>query len=119
MKTILLIFIFAFSLKADYLVKYETIDNNIIPSTFAYCATDYYFTSSNLISVTSTGITSINIRGISNLSFLDGYQYINGSCRPKTTNYNNLGLTENQYNFLMALSGVLIGSLILFFIIGL
>jgi hypothetical protein len=118
MKTILLIFIISLSLKADYLVKYETVNSTtLIPATFAFCIKDYYFTPLNLVYELSTGSNSINIRTISNLSFHDNYyKDVNGTCRPKTSNYNNLGLTENQFNFLSALTGLLTSILLVFVI---
>ncbi len=117
MKTFLFIFAFAFSLNADS--SYQ-----------AKCVKDFYLTSTgttNRINITySNTPTTINVINYSSsiiselVNNIDKFTYDSTTlrCHPILKN-NTLDMANEQYNFLMALSGVLIGGLILFFIIGL
>lgn len=120
-KTFLLIFIFSLSLKADTFYNNKCVkDFNVYKSGIT----------SNIFLTYSDNTTQLIAYSDSLLSFLiaglDKFEpsiYIEGrssfvSCKSISKN-NTLGMTNEQYNFLMALSGVLIGGLILFFIIGL
>jgi hypothetical protein len=117
LKTILLIFIISLSLKADYLVYWYQSSNNIIQ--FNSLCVESYSLSGSYFTRTLSGTTSTataNMSNVSNFAILPDYEYKNNSCTPKTSNYNNLGLTENQFNFLSALTGLLTSILLVFVI---
>ena len=115
MKTILLIFIFALSLKADTIYDAKCVSTFLVVNTS---------TNTKLIKITFSDttkpITSItydqNI--LDSLVFnLDKFYYPQqGSyfCIPKSTNYNYLGMTEENFNISMAFYGIFLSSLIAF-----
>lgn len=116
MKTFLLIFIFALSLKAEPLTAEPlTAYNNT-------CIYNYTMTNNNINlypSMTPSYYSVSYSINIYNQLLINTGKYTldsNGYCVPKTSNYNNLGLTENQV-LLSSLTGILIGFTILFFAI--
>lgn len=115
MKTILFIFIFALSLKADTIYDAKCVSSFLVINTS---------TNTKLIKITfsdtSKPITSIpyDQTVLDSLVFnMDKFYYpTQGSnfCTPKSTNYNYLGLTEEQFNISMAFYGIFLSSLIAF-----
>lgn len=114
MKTFLFIFAFAFSLNADS--SYQ-----------AKCVKDFYLTSTGTtyrINITySNTPTTINVINYSSsiiselVNNIDKFTYDSTTlgCRPILKN-NTLGMTNEQYNFLMALTGLLTSILLVFII---
>jgi hypothetical protein len=112
MKIFLFIFLFVLSLKADYLMQFES--SNL---TLGYCIKDYSFNGSFFTrTLSSDGSVSTAQLPVTNFIITDGYEFKNGVCSPKIINYNNLGITEYQFNFLSALTGLLTSILLVFII---
>lgn len=112
MKTFLFIFIFVLSLKADTVYQGKCVKSfSLMVSTSIYIV--YY----NDTTVTVAYTTDILNTLINNQ---DKWQYIAPQCKPIPKN-NTLGMTNEQYSFMMAflssLTGILIGFTILFFAI--
>ena len=101
MKTFLFIFIFALSLKAEPLTAY----NNT-------CIYNYTMSGNNIQlypSLTTSYYTVTYSINVFNQLLINTGKYTldsNGYCVPKTP-INTLGLTNEQYNFMMALTGLL------------
>lgn len=106
MKTILLIFIFALSLNADSMFNAKCVDSAYIQGSSYYIK---YSDSINYINVTADNFNTL----ISNFDLFT-FDSINNTCILKSTNYNYLGLTEEQFNISMAFYGIFLSSLIAF-----
>lgn len=115
MKTFLLIFIFALSLKADTVYLGNCISSFYIktnaPTKLIYMT---YSASGSETSVTYSDAILTQL-----VSNLDKFEYsvvalptTTAKCSPKTTNYNYLGLTEENFNISMAFYGIFLSSLI-------
>jgi|GEM_PF-4588483 len=108
MKTLLLIFIFALSLKAEPLTAY----NNT-------CIYNYTMSGNNIQlypSLTPSYYTVTYSINVFNQLLINTGKYRldeNGYCVPKTP-INTLGLTEEQFNISMAFYGIFLSSLIAF-----
>lgn len=103
MKTFLLIFIFALSLKADSLFQSKCVkDYYIMHSTSKI----YFIFSNTPTTVNGLTYTSAIIDEVVNNDNKFEYDPITQRCNPITRN-NTLGMTNEQYNFMMALTGLL------------
>jgi len=91
-------------INADYLYDNKCV-NSLVIDIKDYC---YTYTADNIRECTKDNKLKT--------SFESGYSYIDGSC--VVSNYKNLGITETQYSFNMALMGNLLGFTMLFFLIG-
>lgn len=127
MKTILLFITFiTYSFSAE-LLTYNTND-----STYSYCIDKYYLQGSDLYYKRSNSnyFRALTLSEIKNYDIKSGYIYEKSMCSLNTKNitdyttntvsninYKNLtelGLSQNDFNFLMALSGIIISFLFLF-----
>ena len=115
MRTFLFIFIFALSLKAESSYQAKCVDSFYLTSTGTNHRINIYYSGNSVLN--SLVYTSALLNEL--ISTQDKFKYdpLTKRCNQILKN-NTLGMTNEQYNFLMALSGVLIGSLILFFILG-
>lgn len=110
MKTILFIFIFALSLKAEPLTAY----NNT-------CIYNYTMTNNNINlypSMTPSYYSVAYSINIYNQLLINTGKYTldsNGYCVPKIP-INTFGMTNEQYTFMMALTGLLTSILLVFII---
>lgn len=109
----ILIFIISFQTvsSASYLMEYD--------ATNKYCIEEYYLSNTGQILFLYSGNMNWYAApsSISMSDIYNGFDYnsTNGRCSPSHSNA--LGLTSNDFNFLMALSGLLF-SAILFFVIS-
>ena len=128
MKTIiLLITLISFSSSQELLTY--TMGNK----TYSYCIDDYYIQSNRLYYLRSDYpyyYTNTSLTRIKNYDLKSGYIYENNKCIINTKNLNDytsntvsninyknltqLGLSLNDFNFLMGLSGIIISFLFLF-----
>lgn len=128
MKTILiLISIFSYSFSSELLTF--TLKNKV----FSNCIEDYYIQDNKLYfkaSYDTSFYGSIRLDKVKNYHLEAGYIYDNFECKLNDKNINNytsqsatnlnyknltqLGLSQNDFNFLMALSGICISFLFLF-----
>mgnify|MGYP003571689258 CR=1 FL=1 len=128
MKTILLfIILFTISFSQELLTYGKG------NKTYSYCVEDYYYKNNRLYFIKSSNpyyYTSINQAQYKNISFQSGYVYENNQCSlnentindyqtqtVSNINYRNLtqlGLSQNDFNLMMAFSGVCISFLFLF-----
>lgn len=112
MKTFLLIFIFALSLKAESFYNNRCVDS--------FWFKDYQSSSPYVIfSRTPNTVEVLTSSTVPTLvSNMDKFKYnpITNECHAVMTKSNNtLGMTNEQYAFLSSLIGVLVGFVILFF----
>ncbi len=108
MKTLLLIFIFALSLNADSFYNGRCVKDMIISTNYIYVQYSdktYYNTYAYDINIIDT------ILKYGKDFYLNEKNYC--TLTP-TTNYNYLGLTEEQFNISMAFYGIFLSSLIAF-----
>ncbi len=116
MKTFLLIFIFALGLKAESSYQAKCVNSFYLTSTGSTHRINITYshtpTTINALTYSTTIINEL-------MNTADKFKFDSTTNRCNLIPKNNtLGMTNEQYNFMMALTGVLIGSLILFFIIG-
>ena len=113
MKTFLLIFIFALSLKADTIydskcVKKFTVEYTT-PNNAKYIRITYYNDTQSLITYTDSLLNQL-INNIDKFTYSNFYNFANGFtynlCTPISKD-NTLGMTNEQYTFMMALTGLL------------
>ena len=107
-----LLFLISFS-NAEYLLTLEQ-DNN--RGTLIYCINEYSYTENkiNFIDITDTNY-SLNTRQYSSIDIQLGYTNNNGTCFMDRTKL--LGLDYEQFNYLMAVYGIFLSSLISFALI--
>lgn len=98
MKTLLFIFIFALSLKADTVYSGRCVKSfSLMVSTNIYIV--YYNDTTTTVPYTTDILNTL-------INNMNKWEYIAPQCRPITKN-NTLGMTNEQYNFMMALTGLL------------
>ncbi|MDD2896715.1 MAG: hypothetical protein PHG81_11930 [Aliarcobacter sp.] len=107
MKTLLLIYIFALSLKAESMYQGKCVTN-----VMGYGNTSFVVLYSNGSADNFTNNTILS-QIMDNFNKFE-FDSTTGYCIPKTTNYNYLGLTEEQFNISMAFYGIFLSSLIAF-----
>lgn len=115
MKFIFLLLVFFSFSNSKYLLTLEKINNSGIN---IYCIDNYSYDINTLSFVDvyndSYSLSSLDYKSI---NVEDGYKFVSGSCsmdRSKT-----FGLSYNQFNFLMALYGILLSCLVAFaFVVG-
>ena len=94
---------------ADYLNNY---DNSTYKDRCVYNLDDSGFNSVSY--KLSSDDSSHSDLGSSLDDYIDGYRYIDGDCvKVNLPTASDLNIDEQQYNFLMALSGLLVGSVFL------
>ena len=107
-KIIILIVILTFNLSAEYLMTYNGSN---------YCVDTYSIndSNSNIDVIFSSNKTSYNL-DVDVSDFLSGYKYISNTCN-KIEILTYLGLSFENYNFLIALVALFSGFSTLFFMI--
>lgn len=128
MKTIIIFLLFINSfIFADSLLLRESSWSN-----YSDCITDHYYKNNRLYFVTSknNGLNRIKLSDYKNIEIKSGYIYENDSCiqnykslseytldstfAPNYKNLTSLGLSQNDFNLMMAFSGIIISFLFLF-----
>lgn len=121
MRTFLFIFIFSLSLNAESMYNGKCVNTYSIAkiTLISYNLQIIYSDNTifNFVGSASSLDVYLNVLTNNDGLFVLTKQGNTVACGSITKN-NTLGMTNEQYNFMMALSGVLIGSLILFFILG-
>lgn len=112
MKTFLLVFIFVLSLKAESFYQNRCVDSFYF---LDYQSSSPYVIYSKTPTVVNTLSSSATAELINNMNKFK-FDPITNRCYSITTNYNNLGITENEFNFLSALTGLLTSILLVFII---
>jgi hypothetical protein len=110
MKIVFFLFLLYSISNAEYLLTLEQSNNN---GTLIYCIKDYSY-SQNLINYVDTDDLShsLNTSLYQAINLEQGYTYSNGVCFMDKANL--LGLTYDEFNYLMAVYGILLSSLIAF-----
>lgn len=128
MKTIIifLLFINSFIFADSLLIRKNS------SSYYADCITDHYYNNNRLYFITSknNGLNRINLSDYDDIDFQSGYMYENNKCiqnykslsdytfdstlTPHYKNLTALGLSQNDFNLMMAFSGLLTSFLFLF-----
>ena len=129
MKKLILYFLIALGLlQASELLTYKTSNK-----THSFCTDNHYFKNNKLFFKKSSSnyISSIKLNNVKSFEFEAGYIYENDKCmfnnksiseynvddkKPIYSNLSILGLSQNDFSYLMALSGIICSS---FFLYGL
>ena len=128
MKTILLLLLINSFILADSLLIRESAWAN-----YSDCITEHYYKNNHLFFITSDNQTVLNKVKLSDYDVIDiqsGYIFEDNKClinykslsdyifdstfKPNYTNLTDLGLSQNDFNLMMAFSGILISFLFLF-----
>ena len=109
----LFLFLFTFS-NAEYLLTLEQSNNN---GTLIYCIKDYSY-SQNLINYVDTDDLShsLNTLNFQSINIAQGYTFLNDVCYLDRNAL--LGLTYEEFNYLMAVYGIFLSSVISFGLIN-
>lgn len=110
MKIVLFLFLLYSISNAEYLLTLEQINNN---GTLIYCIKDYSY-SQNLINYVDTDDLShsLNTLNFQSINIAQGYTFLNDVCYLDRNAL--LGLTYEEFNYLMAVYGIFLSSLISF-----
>lgn len=104
---IFFLFLFSFS-NSEYLITLEKKNNN---GTLLYCIQDYQYEQNQIIFKDIENVNySLNTQDYQSIDIKQGYQNNNGICYFDNVAY--LGLDYEQFNYLMALYGIFLSSLV-------
>ncbi|RWS50012.1 hypothetical protein CKA56_05905 [Arcobacter venerupis] len=108
MKTVFfLLFFFSFS-NSEYLMTLEQNNNN---GTLISCIKDYSYSQNQINYIDLENVShSLNTFDYQTINLEQGYTYSNGVCYMDRVNL--LGLTYDEFNYLMAVYGIFLSSLI-------
>ena len=110
MKTVFfLLFFFSFS-NSEYLMTLEKINNK---GTLISCIKDYSYSLNRINYVDSSNVSRfLNTSDYQSINLEQGYTFQNGVCFMNKADL--LGLTYDEFNYLMAVYGIFLSSLIAF-----